>query len=213
MTETEAQAIYCLLGAIDLEDGRPDISGVIDFILDIYRKPTPTRQELQHAAELCLQQNWLQILSEEDCEAELLRWEKEPHQNYSECPRRAGCADFTSAGWKAYVRLAKRLGKSSPQEDCRKSGQYLWRTPGCVSLIYMSRQLLLDDLAEVLSGKNSLVSDGFLTQHTITNTVGPYPIGSWWVKRRYLAPYGYRVDISFTPAGPYSEYGLRRGPE
>lgn len=200
MTESEDQAIYCLLGAIDIRDGRPSISGVVDFILDIYRKPTPTRSELEHAAELCLQKEWIKILSEQDCEAELLRWEKEPHQNYSECPRRAGCADFTSKGWKAYVRLAKKLGKSSPQEDCRESGQYLWRTPGCVSMIYMSKQMLLKDLAEVLAGKDSLIPYGLSAEHTVTSTVGPYEIGSWWVKRFYLAPYGYRVDISFTPA-------------
>ena len=67
-------------------------------------------------------------------------------------------------------------------------------------MISMSKQLLFDDVAEVLVGTDCLVDSGLKAEHTIEKIVGPYEIGAWWVKRFYLAPYGYRVDISFTPA-------------
>lgn len=200
MTETEYQAIYCLLGGVDEEEGYRSISTIIDYLLDVYCETASAKSELHRAAVQCLDWGWLKILSEWDCQEDRLRWGDDPHQNWSELTHRPGDVDFTQVGWKAYVELAKRLGKSSPEERRRESGHCLWRTPGCVSMISMSSQLLLDDLAEILAGTDCLVADGLTAEHAITSTIGPYLIGPWWVKRRYLAPYGYRVDISFTPA-------------
>lgn len=200
MTETEAQAIYHLLGGIDEEEGCRSISTIIDYLLDVYWEASATRTELQRTAVQCLDWGWIKILSERDCQEDSLRWTDDPHQNWSEFTSRPGEVDFTPAGWQAYVGLAKKLGNSSPEERCRERGQYLWRTAGCVSLISMSKQLLLNDLAEVLAGTDCLVANGLSAEHIITSTVGPYQIGPWWVERHYLAPCGYRVDISFTPA-------------
>ena len=200
MTESEDHAIYHLLGGIDEEGGYRSISTIIDYLLDFYWKAIPTKSELERAAVQCLDRGWLKILSEQDCQEDSLRWADDPHQNWSELTHRPGDVDFTPAGWKAYVRLAKRLGETSPQEHCLESGQYLWRTPGCISMISMSQQMLLKDLAGVLAGTDCLVADSLSAKHTIGQIVGPYEIGAWWVKRFYLAPYGYRVDISFTPA-------------
>lgn len=200
MTESEDQAIYHLLGGVDEEEGCRSISTIIEYLLEVYWETTFAKPELERAAVQCLDWGWLKILSERDCQEDSLRWVDDPHQNWSEFASRPGEVDFTLAGWQAYVNLAKRLGEPSPEEHCRERGQYLWRTPGYVSLISVSKQLLLEDLAEVLAGTDCLVANGLSAEHTITNTTGPYRIGPWWVKRRYLAPYGYRVDISFTPA-------------
>lgn len=200
MTEREDQAIYCLLGGVDEESGCRNISGIIGYLLDVYWEAVPTKSELERAAVQCLDRGWLKILSERDCQEDSLRWADDPHQNWSEFTWRTGDVDFTPAGWKAYVELAKRLGDISPEEHCQESGHYLWRTPGCISMISMSRKMLSENLTEVLAGKDSLIGDSLSTEHTIGDIVGPYEIGSWWVKRFYLAPYGYRVDIRFTPA-------------
>ena len=200
MTETEALAIDCLLGGVDEEEGYRSISTIINYLLDVYWETSPAKPELQRAAVHCLDWGWLKILSEQDCQEDSLRWADDPHQNWSEFTSRPGEVDFTPLGWQAYVGLAEKLGETSPEERRRESGQYLWRTPGGVSLISMSKQLLLENMAEILAGTDCLVADGLTAEHAITSTVGPYLIGPWWVKRCYLAPYGYRVDISFTPA-------------
>ena len=197
MTESGEQAIYCLFSNINQDDGNRSISATIEYV---YWEPMPVKSEMEHAVVQCLDRGWLKILSEHDCQRDRLRWENAPHQYYSESPYLAGCVDFSPEGWEAYVKLAEKLGKPSPEERCRKRMLYLWRTPGCISIISMSQEMHLKDLVEVLAGTDSLVADGLSAKHTIGEIVGPYEIGAWWVKRFYLAPYGYRVDISFTPA-------------
>ena len=159
-----------------------------------------TRSDLERAADNCLMQGWVKVLTEEDREADLLRWLDEPHQNWSEMPYTHGCVDFTTVGWETYVRLWEQRRGMSLEVLHRSASCYLWRMPGQVSILSMSEEVLLKEVAGVKNGTDCLVSYGLQAEHTIERVTGPYAIGLWWVKRFYQAPYGYGVDIRFSPA-------------
>lgn len=200
MTETEDEAIYRVLADIDQENGVRSVPEVIDYLVQDWREPALPRREIERAVEQCLALGWIKILSEQDCEEDRLRWADDPHQNWSEDTRGAGCVDFTSTGWAAYVEMVEaRLGIGL-NGLYTGSIQYLWRVPGRVSILAVSEEELLREQDEVRSGSDSLVGSGLTAEHTVTDITGPYAIGPWWVKRFWQAPSGYRTDITFEPA-------------
>ena len=161
--------------------------------------PVFPKSEVERAIEKCLEAGWIKILSDQDCEADRLRWIDDPNQIWSESLYHVGCVDLTVVGWKVYAKMQDQ--KQLPLEEFyRQDVHYLWRIPGRVSILSMSEEKLLWELEDVRSGLDSLVGGGLSAEHTIGEINGPYAISSWWVNRFYLAPYGYRADISFEPA-------------
>lgn len=200
MAETKDKAIYHLLTEVDQEDGGRSVSEVIDYLVQDWRGLDLPRREIERAVDHCLALGWIKILSEQDCEKDRLRWIDDPHQNWSEDLRRAGCVDFTSAGWDVYAKMAEeRLGLGLNGLYSR-SIRYLWRVPGRVSMLSVSEEELIREQEEVRSGSDTLVGSGLKAEHTVTDIRGPYAIGPWWVTRFYLAPSGYRMDITFERA-------------
>jgi len=179
--------------------GNYTIEDTITTLTADWHIPIFTKSEVERAVEQCLQAGWIKVLSEQDCEKDRLRWIDDPNQIWSESLYRAGCVDLTLAGWNVFAQMQDQ--KQLPLAELyRQDVHYLWRILGRVSLLSISEEELVRELAEVRSGLDGLVGGGLSADHTIGEIIGPYAIGSWWVNRFYLAPYGYRADISFEPA-------------
>jgi len=205
MVEDNDKAIYHVLADIHQESGNISIQDTITYLTEHRPAAIFPKPEIERAVEQCLEAGWIKVLSEQDCEDDRLRWIDDPHQNWSENLDRVGCVDFTSEGWNVYAKLVNEHRRIPLEDLYRQSVQYIWRMPGRVSILSMSEEELLRERAEVVSGSDGLTSDGSLSaDHKVGEITGPYAIGSWWVNRFYLAPYGYRVDVSFEPANMHS---------
>ncbi len=197
---TEDKALFHLLNWIDLEEGNRTLDEIVSY--SSYWKPGVvfSRADMEQAAAYCLAAGWIKILSVQDSEEDRLRWQDDPHQNWSEDFYPPGGVDFTPAGWAVFAKMQQEYRNAHPKAADESGTRYLWRTPGCVSILSLSEQKLHQELAAVCAGQDELTGGGLSEAHTVSKSVGPYPIGPWWVKRFLEAPIGYRLDIYFMPA-------------
>lgn len=195
----EDKALFHLLNWIDLEEGNRTLDEIVAYSSQWRPGTVFTRAELEQAAEDCLARGWVKILSAQDCEADRVRWQSDPNQNWSEANYQVGRVDFTDTGWTIFTKMVNRYQRRSPNETKDESTRYLWQTPGCVSILSLSEQELRRELAAVRAGQDELTGGGLSAEHRVGEIVGPYLIGPWWVKRFLKASVGYRLDIFFSP--------------
>ena len=193
----ENEAIFHLLNWIDLEEGNRTVDEIVSCSSQsgiVY-----SRAEMERAAEHCLAAGWIKILSVQDSEEDRLRWQDDPHQNWSEGFYPPGGVDFTPAGWTVFAKMLEEYRNTHPQAPHKSGTRCLWRMPGRVSILSLSEQQLRKELAAVQAGKDELTGGSLSATHKVSESIGPYPIGPWWVKRFVQSPVGYRLDISFSP--------------
>lgn len=195
----EDEAIFHLLGWLDLEQGNRTLDEIVAFASEHSFPIILSRAEMEHTAQKCLAQGWIKVLTFQDCEDDRRRWVNDPHQNWSESGYHPGRVDFTEAGWTAFAALAEGQAKRTAAEAPPAMIRCLWRAPGCVSILSLSEQQLREELAAVKAGKDELTGGSLSAAHTVGEIVGPYPIGPWWVKRFVQSSVGYRLDVFFAP--------------
>ncbi len=195
---------YTVLNCVRLEGGIADADGLVTLALAIVRRDAHSAAELHLGITNCLVQGWIKVLTREDCLADRARWTNDPHQDqdWVKMSYKEGSIDFTQTGWEVFVRQHQLRYGGDLDRLFGTGSTPLWDTPGRVSLLCVSENTVLDEIAEIRCGKDDLRGESLSAKHHVTEIIGPYPIGPWWVNRFYQAPQAYRADISYQPSDP-----------
>lgn len=183
---------YHLLSIIDRE-GQQHRSGLSKYAFNYYMEIDPffvrNEGEYEKAIDLCLEKQFIKVLSKYDCQKDIKRWEKDDNQFVSEIEYTPYNIDFTEQGEKLYRQIDKKIGRNRFESI----EGYKWCSDGMVSVFTKHKKNIVKTISNIRENPLYL----FNKNEEIIEIGKPYQIGPWWVSRFCRLDTGWRVDIKY----------------